>query len=327
VKINLIAASFFLLATQACAQEKLIFAIDLVRHGDRTPTIEIPKSPLSQPIGELTSEGKEQERQLGIALRKKYVDQYQLLPANYSSQTVYARSTDMSRTIESAKALLDGLYPDTQITINTVIKSKDYLLVVKPSRNIFSLLKLYWVTHQAWKEKTNSIQDKISRWSQATGLKLNDFQDIIALADNLYVRQQHHLPMPKGVSSQDADEIISLGDWAISEGFKLPAISHPMGANFISTAADYFQQAKEKTTSLKCALFLAHDSSIMAVMNTLGAPLNHNPRYASDLNFSFFEKDKNYFVKIYFNNNPVVIPRCKNSNVCTLDQFVSLSSF
>lgn len=325
--ISLISGYFFF-STNVLAQEKLIFAIDLVRHGDRTPTMEIPKSPYhwTQSLGELTDEGKDQERKLGVELRQKYVDQYHLLPANYAPQTLYVRSTDMSRTIESAKALLSGLYPNTQINIVTLPKSEDHLLVVKPSNNIFSLLKLYWATHRAWKEKTAPLTAKLKSWNNATGLRLNGFQKVIALADNLSVRKLHHVALPAGISDQDANEIIALGDWGITHGFKLPEISQPMGQSFLSTISNYFQQAAQQRNPLKYALFLAHDASIMAVMATMGAPLEQNPPYASDLNFSLFQDGSEYHVKISLNHQPVVLEKCNHSDTCSLEQFIALGN-
>ncbi len=63
------------LATTSCAADKVIFAIDLIRHGDRTPAFNMPKSDYQWPqgLGELTPTGMAQELALGQQRRKVYV--------------------------------------------------------------------------------------------------------------------------------------------------------------------------------------------------------------------------------------------------------------
>src|ERR1700730_861864 len=100
-----------LVAVNAWSQEKLIFAIDLIRHGDRTPINSIPKSPpyhWAEGPGQLTPEGMQQEYQLGVQFRKRYIDQYHLLPPHYDGDTIYVRSSDYDRTLMSAESLLMG---------------------------------------------------------------------------------------------------------------------------------------------------------------------------------------------------------------------------
>src|SRR5205814_1645792 len=82
------------------AQESLIFAFDLLRHGDRTPLLAIPAAPHVWPegMGQLTALGMRQELQRGVALRKKYIDQYHLLPARFQNDAMYVFCTDFDRT-------------------------------------------------------------------------------------------------------------------------------------------------------------------------------------------------------------------------------------
>ena len=71
-------------------------------------------------------------------------------------------------------------------------------------------------------------------------------------------------------------------------------------------------------------MFVSCMMAQLAVMNILGVPVGKVPDYASDLNFSLFENSNNYYVKVNFNNKPVLLSKCNNSNRCTLDQFDNL---
>lgn len=342
-------ALFSLLPLNAIADEQLIFVVDLIRHGDRTPLAEIPKSPhvWKEGFGELTAEGMRQEFQLGRELRKRYVDQYHLLPPYYSADSLYVRSTDLNRTLMSAESFLYGLYPlptgpnlanSTQpalperyqpIPIHTTPKDQDDLLIVKPSKNIFALIKYYFSTRTSWEEKTAGLQDKFKRWDEITGLKTNSrsfnrTSDFNLLSDNLYIRKLHGVTLPNGISSEDATKILSIGESTLLSEFKYQAITYPMGHKFLTEVANYLQQASQQKNPLKYAVFFGHDSSILSVMNTLGTPLNELPELASQLNFSLFENNHMFYVKVNFNNKPVTIPAC-GGNTCLLSQFVELA--
>ena len=150
------------------ADERLIFSVDIVRHGDRNPGAEISKSPYPWPEGlySLTKAGADREHSLGEALRKEYIEKCALLPKNYQPDTLYVRSTDTERTIGSAKALLDGLYPKDSrngkdIPVHTEKRDKDDLLLVHPSNNIFSVIKVFFWKRNIWKEKTTGIKNEL----------------------------------------------------------------------------------------------------------------------------------------------------------------------
>jgi hypothetical protein len=319
-------------STNCFANEKLVFSVDLIRHGDRTPTNQIPKSYLNwkEGLGELTAKGIQQEISLGKELRAKYINQYHLLPNDFNKNAIYIRSTDYKRTIKSAEALLLGLYPlETRRSLNQkilihVVKIKDdNLLIVKPSKKFVDIINRYLKDHRFWKEKTINMQKKMNYWSKATGLQLKNANQLGLLADNLFIRQLHHLPLPKGISQNDADEIILLSDSVTTNDFKLKEVTNLTGHKFLKTVATYLEQASREKLPLKYALFLGHDASIMSVMTTLGAPLEASPPYGSRLNFSLIENKNQYYVKIHYNNKPIFIPICK-STLCTLSQFHTL---
>lgn len=335
MKIKQICTFFALfVCTKAFATAQLIFAVDLIRHGDRTPIDEIPKAPYNWEtgLGELIQQGKDQLYQLGLNLRKKYIEQYHLLPAEYDADTLYVRSTAMERTVDSAESLLLGLYPKQSrplsnkvIPVQTVAKDDDNLLVVKPTKNIFSLANLYIDNWKTWREKTATMQNKLDAWSEATGLDINSFATLDKVSDNFYVRTLHKVSLPQGISTEDANEIMAFGKWSTINKYKQDDVTYPMGHEFLTTVVRYMKEASQDRTDLKYVLFSGHDSSIMSVMNTLDAPLDNIPGYASRLNFSLFRNGNSYYVIVSLNNKPVNIPGC-GGDICSLAQFIKAAS-
>jgi len=321
-----LAISLLLTATNALASEKLIFSVDLIRHGDRAPLHEIPTSPYpwKNGLGKLTDKGIKQEIELGRALRKTYIDKYHLLPDQYDEATMYVQATETHRTIQSANFLLQGLYPEDKrngkiIPIVVFPLKQDSLLAPKTSHNIFLAVYRKYVDHQAWAMKTATFQSKLHEWSQITGRPITDFEEAGQLGDNLYIRQLHHVPFPKGLSETDAKQLIELREYCIINRYRIKSISRPLGVAFLTKVSNLFNQAIRKETPLKYALFMAHDSTIMNVLNSLDVPLTSVPDYASRLNFSLYEKNNRYFVVVRLNGKPVSIPSC-GGDVCSVPE-------
>ncbi len=330
---------FLFFSPHVFATEHLVFAIDLIRHGDRTPIHQIPNStyPWKEGFGELTAKGMQQEYELGVELRKRYVDQYHLLPEEYNAESIYIRSTDKNRTLQSAQSFLLGLYPlgtgpqlsDDKpalpqrfqpIPIHTVPVDEDTLLQSKSNTNFLYRLESYFSSHQEWQVKTRAAKAKLKYWSKVTGMRIANLHQLAPLGDNIFIRQLHHLPLPDGITAADAKEILELREWTITRDYKKKELYYPMGHTFLQTIVTYFDQATKSDNKLKYVLFSAHDSTIMCVLATLGAAVTQIPPYASHVTFALFEDNKQYIVKMTYNNKPIDLPNCRNG-ICTLEEF------
>jgi lysosomal acid phosphatase len=334
-----------LITTNVFAQDKLIFAIDVIRHGDRTPISELPTVSYHWPqgLGQLTATGMHQEYMLGAKLRKIYVEQYHLLPENYSTDTMYVRSTDFDRTLMSAESFLSGLYPadtgpslpnSTQsalpnayqpVPIHTVPKNQDNLLLVSDDGASFkSAMKAIVYPTPLWQKKTAELQPYFARWSKATGVNITNLAQLGYIGDTLYINQLYQVPLPPGLTEADVKNIIAAKQFVFVTAFKL--IGQKGGENLLKNVAQHLQQASLQKEPLKYILYSAHDSTLSSVMSAMHVPLDEMPPYASDLNILLFDKgQKNYYVKISFNGKPVKIPGC-DGEVCSVKQFVALIS-
>jgi len=323
----------------ALAKETLVFAVDLVRHGDRTPRLAIPKDSYqwAEGMGQLTAQGMYQEYQLGVSFRQKYVYEYHLLPEHYQNSTMLVFSTDSSRTLMSAQALLLGLYP---LGSGPLLPGSDkpalpgaYQPVPVHIRKIKSemfkkdrqIATQYAFSRPDWKSKTIKLKNKFQKWNLATGLNFNTIAQFAALADALYIYQLHHVPMPSELSEKDIEEIIAVGQWGRIIVYQTKEFANFWGRPMLASIADYLQKARQQATPLKYILFSDHDTTIASIMTLLQKPLDELPPYAANLNFALFKTDtKNYLVKISYNGKPVVVPSC-DAGGCTLKQFIKLA--
>jgi len=310
--------------------ESLVFAVDIVRHGDRNPGKETPNSPYPW-IGELnalTDKGVNRKQAIGKALRNEYIEKFYLLPKTYQPGTMLVRSTDTTRTIKSAEALLYGLYPDNlrqnaQIQIFVEKNDKDRLLIVQPDSSIFSIIKVYFWKKSFWSQQIQILEQKLAKLSSLTGLPLNGFDDLDGLADNLHVRLINHVPLPDGIDEATANEIIDLHKKAILSFFELPEVSKPTGMKLLNEINSLFDEAIKQKSSLKYALFSAHDSTIMATLNALGVKVTEIPPFGSRLNFSLLKKGNEFTIQINHDGKPIHSELCGDSSY-TLNQWQQL---
>ena len=109
--------------------EQLIFVSTHFRHGARAPTevdsnyLDHVKEKWTNP-GELTAIGQRMHYVLGLRNRMRYItDTYQFLSEKFDSHEILIYSSAFNRTILSAYAQLQGLYPEDEglgLTLNEI---------------------------------------------------------------------------------------------------------------------------------------------------------------------------------------------------------------
>ena len=316
-----------------------------IRHGDRTPLIELPKAPhhWQEGLGQLTPIGMEQEYQLGKRLREVYITQNQLLPEQYSIKTMYVRSTEYDRTVMSAQSLLLGLYPLGHGPKNPgsqtyalphgyqpipifIPHQEDSLLRPFNDKVLFGkLLQKYFFSTPAWIEKGSELKQSMAKWFAATGVPLTNPMQLIELADAISIYQRYHVPLPPDLGRDDIKAMMEIvhGQWTAL--YKNPYIASVAGSRQLTTIVETLQTARQKKSELKYILFSAHDSTLLAQIAVLEVPLDEWPEYASRLNFSLFEEGNDHdTVRITYNNKPVFIPTCHGFS-CHLADLVYLA--
>lgn len=302
------------------ADEKLVFALDVVRHGDRTP-IHVFKGlpyPWKEAPGELTVKGMKAHYELGKYFRERYVDQAKLLSPQFNNNEIFVRSTDFDRTLMSAQALLVGFYPIGQgplpggfqpIPIHSCEKKDDVLLTNDNYKNEFNrLLKTQVYTSPAWVNKTKETQGKWAAWSKVTGKEITHLSDFVALGDTLKIYRIYDIKIPN-LSDEDRDEMIQLGRWAFAARYQAKEIGELLGRKQMEFIQGFIVNFLNHENENKYILISAHDNTLLSMMSILGAPLAESPNYGDNLNFSIFENDQHKrFIRIRYNEREIAVP-------------------
>jgi lysosomal acid phosphatase len=323
---------------------QIIFVLDLVRHGARTSFESLPTAPYDwHGKGQLTAKGMRQEYNLGVQLRKRYIYDLHLLPNHYSSDTMYVSSTNYDRTLMSAQALLIGLYPlgtgpyiphtnipalpsaFQPIPIHPMPARLQGVPGLRTNSQLFkSLVKKYVYTSPDWRAKNAMLQNQFKHWSDVIGIPINDLSQLIFISDAISIYQLNAVPLPKGLSSADAKQIVNAGNWALAREFSPSVIGDVIGHDLTALIVETLLKASKDQIKFKYMLFMGHDASILSVMSALHAPLTDVPPVASDLNFTLYRiNSKQHVVTLKLNDKPIYIPICK-SYTCPLEKLIIL---
>ena len=332
-------------AEPATPEGKLVFAIDVIRHGDRGPITDLASAPHKWPqgLGELTPEGMNQEYQLGRKFHERYIAKEHLLPEKFDVETMYVRSSDIDRTLMSAECTLLGLYPmgtgpmtdaGTEgaparfqpIPIHTRPRDMDDLLVPDANKDVPKIYDDYVFNTPEWKDRVAKESNNFERWGKLAGSPLKAPRQMVGIGDTIFIRKIHHVPMPEGMTEEDAQKMMAFGEWAFAEIFKPAEVGQVTGGNLLKAIAKHLNESSKNKADakLKYVLYSAHDSTISAVLSAMKAPAKVRPPYSSDLNFALLKNGDAYSVKVTMNDVPVEFPGSSNG-VSSLEKFASLA--
>lgn len=333
----------FIYSSCAIAQSKLIFAIDIVRHGDRTPLIDSPEMQKIWPqgLGQLTPTGMQQAHALGKRMREIYVHQYHFLPEHYDTNTMTVRASDMDRTLMTAQSVLFGLYPlgtgpmvnhatkalpkaFQPIPVHTVPREQDSLLVTNYDKTKYrQWLETYVFNDPAWVQKDGELKSHYPAWSKATNVPINNLFELLHVNDRLFIERLYHIPLPEGMTAQDADEILEAGQWALLYIINHPAWAATVGNELAQTIKREVLLATEQERPLKYILFVAHDTTIAAQLKLLGQNLEELPPYAAQLHYEVLDTGaSDYKIRVTYDQKLLWIDACGGYN-CSLGEFES----
>jgi len=108
-------------------QAELIQVIQLARHGARTPnSFEFISNQYKENEGQLTVLGLVQQYHLGQEIRKRYIEDSNFLSEEFNSSEVLIKSSWKNRTIRSAYAFANGLYPQKDGILHENIFAEDF---------------------------------------------------------------------------------------------------------------------------------------------------------------------------------------------------------
>uniref|UniRef100_A0A1W7RAZ5 acid phosphatase n=1 Tax=Hadrurus spadix TaxID=141984 RepID=A0A1W7RAZ5_9SCOR len=317
------------------------------RHGARNPDFFYPKDPHRNynfigGLSQLTNLGKLQQYTLGQFLKERYRN---FLTSN--PKEVYARSSNIDRTMESAMALLAGLYPPESdwiwnkdlkwqpIPVHSVPGKDDSLLNYRPDcpavQREYKKLKRSEIM-QAYNRDN---QDFFQFLSEETGMDLNEWHGLIRINSILEIERQNNLSMPHWATNDVIERLRFNAALSLSFLYGNTALQRLRGGPLIAEMINNMQRKLNGSLeNRKIFVYTTHDIILAAVMSALGIYNNQLPPFSATMITELHSHGNENFLRIFYLNSTtpenyqqephlLQIPGCPSD--CPLEAFVNLT--
>uniref|UniRef100_UPI0037E739D1 lysophosphatidic acid phosphatase type 6 n=1 Tax=Semicossyphus pulcher TaxID=241346 RepID=UPI0037E739D1 len=281
--------------------------------------------------GQLTTVGMQQLYELGKRLRRRYIEDTHFLSSIFSPAEVYVRSTNIVRTIESAKCLVAGLFQQKQKDPVPILTSASESEILYPNYHGCKLLKILGSHRWAESSTLPDIAADLQSIQSALGIAAHQQVDFILIRDDMVARETHGLPCPPAldtwrnkVEQRAVDMICHVFEPSKRENLQLCVgpLLHTLLANI-----DEKLQGSSSEPDRKLFLYSAHDTTLIPCLMALGVFDMRWPPYAADLTLELHQhrQTNQAFVKVSYIGQDQHIPGCSGV-YCPLEEFKQVLS-
>lgn len=290
----------------------------------------------SFPYAQLTEVGARQLEAVGRQLRKRYLSPLTEGQQTPLSSLIYARSTNMCRTMQSLRSLLVGLLDPPKeldeaaaaalrsaIQIDTRPKSKEVLFPTAdgPCDGLTQRRSVIFPPGYM-EEKFAGFVDLERRVKEALGY--NDKVSWLTVKEILTCRHVHGLPLPGSLSARDEEDISRLAGWMWGEMHADDRYNRLAIGRFIGELLSDLRGARQDKRLL---IYSGHDSTLVPLLCALGCYDGVWPPYASFLALELVRnKSGERFVRAIYNDEPVAMASCGGGGDdvwCPLNAFLA----
>ncbi|XP_031562969.1 prostatic acid phosphatase-like [Actinia tenebrosa] len=320
--------------------EKKLRMVNMVyRHGDRSPTTTFPLDKnlkyWPQGLGQLTRLGMLQEYKLGKFIKKRYIDDNELLNKTmYLKDEVYCRSTDTDRTIMSAQAQMNGLYPPhgnqiwrphvewQPIPVHVESLKNDKLLRGSNCPRYEELMEKSY-SSQEYKDIKLKYQDFYKGLRVQTGL--NDslkFRNLYSVHDNLFCSQSHNLTLPSWANTTVMSVLKNISNfemYLLTSSKEMAKLQYGL---LLGEMIKHMQGFVNHEKGIKKAyIYSAHDTTISGMLAVLGLFDRISPPYSSAVMLELYSSDNgnDQSVRIFYRFGQSDKPRQLTLEGCDAD--------
>ncbi|VDK83462.1 unnamed protein product [Litomosoides sigmodontis] len=327
------------------------------RHGDRTPIILLPNDEANNErsweigLGELTTDGIWQAYRLGKFLRQRYDG---FLSGTFKTSEIYVRSTDINRTLMTASAVLQGLYPriyhndklsvwhpipihtvqadkDKQLLQRDCAKGKDELRGVLKTKVVQDMLKL-----------NKKFLQYVGKHANAEGGSL-DFENIWLVYDTLKVITYHEEKhrFPKWVNETVWNKISELYNLLGQYQYSTDLLKRLQGGELwreifvrLKTLMKEHSVWKQKMYAYSAQKYydtFEHDDTLAVLLSMFGVKVTTYPPYTTLVLLETHWINNQFVLQLYYKNvtdsNEIYqFPITYCNDICTIEKLESATS-
>lgn len=282
--------------------------------------------------GQLTTLGQQQCFSLGQKLKEEYVHKAKLISEDFDPSTVFGRSTNVQRTIESLRCVMAGMFGAQNL--RKIAPVKVYVADTK-TEVLFPNIQRCHVLQQNNHSVLFHIADKPEylpsrhKLEEAFGVNFKDYVGLnfVGIRDDLVARKAHGLPVPSyALPLWDMIELMAsrmmYATFCGQHKAERDLITRLSTGPLMTYVMDNIRDLEEnKRDAKKLFLFATHDSTIVGLLGLLDIWDEQWPPYSVDLRVELYENEnKEKFIQVLYMGKPKKVRGC-DSTLCSLDQF------
>ena len=260
--------------------------------------------------GELILRGMEQHQELGEFYRKWLVDEVKFLKPWLDKSQVSIRSSKVERCQRSAVSFMNGFYPPaTPGEKLEFVTGSDYREPFSPGTSTCKDMENLWNTFVETEEFQKRMEESKKLYADIyKNISLEpDTTNWMFIGDwmSSYLCTGQDVPMV-----QLTEELITRGleDIAYySYGYFNTNRAVASSAIWRSIFRDIDAYLAQKPSASKFRLYSTHDTTIIALLVSLGYSDNRLPPFRSHFAIEIWRKQSKYYIRNVFNGNPVPI--------------------
>ncbi|CAL9690183.1 unnamed protein product [Knipowitschia caucasica] len=281
--------------------------------------------------GQLTTLGMQQLYELGQRLRQRYIEDSAFLSPEFTPAEVYVRSTNIWRTIQSAKCLVAGLFQQNQKEALPILTTGAEAEILYPNFQGCKLLKI--VGGHRWADSSTlpDIAADLQSIQKALGIAAHQQVDFILIRDDMVARETHGLPCPPALDSwrdkveqRAVDMMNYIYNPSQRESLQLcvGSLLHIFLINIENKLQKVLQEPNRKLF-----LYSAHDTTLIPCLMAMGIFDMQWPPYAADITLELYKhkQTKEPYVKVSYIGKDQLLPGCSGV-YCPLLEFKQVLS-
>ncbi|KZV74189.1 phosphoglycerate mutase-like protein [Peniophora sp. CONT] len=304
-------------------------------------------------LGELTDVGRASTLAFGTALRRLYVERLGFLPDTLTDSTsVYFRSTNMPRTVESLQQAIHGLYPMSKCDANAT-----HTLRVRNGReeNLIGntlgckrletlLINFANAAASAYNPTLEPLDKKVSKYLGDNPIRVDGRPRASGVLDTIRAAMAHDMKVPPEFEERAVSSVIEravVNEWFSDKSEEVRRLG--MGR----LLGDIVEKMHLKTQSVNAApkilVHSTHDTGLAALLNTLDVFDDRWPGFTASITFELYKANKKpsttappvdtasaeAHVRARYSNRNLILPSCSEEGkhlpgspeFCTLEAF------
>ncbi|XP_012343616.1 prostatic acid phosphatase isoform X1 [Apis florea] len=318
----------------------------IMRHGERAPQDTYPNDPYlnnsMEPYGwgQLTNEGRRNQYNQGLFLRKKYNN---FLGLTYSPDIFYLQSTAVDRTKMSAMLEAAALWKPTEkqsfkrdlawqpVTLFYQPRSEDTLMLIWDTCPKYAKLRHAIMNLPEIQQIQNENKQFYKELTNLTGMVISTPNDVNSLYGTLTAEKHMNLILPKWTKNYYPDKLIPLTLYDFQLNVYNDLLKRLKGGPFLKKIITDMLAKKNNTLKpevRKMFMYIGHDSTIVTLMNVMHVWNNQMPNYNIMIMIELHENNDEWNVQIFLRNTteyepyPLTIPGC--TTICPLEKFIEI---